>query len=451
MGCIFVQLGMTPQFEILVDLFILRFYFQVHRCSFNMQIIGQGLFLYFACLTHVVTTTVTINLKKKNLTKVPTNLPTNLTNLNIAENFLSTLKADSFPKYTKLSNLTVSHNGLEVIRDGTFDQQIQLRYLYLSHNNIRQLPSYFGPSVTGLVTWDIYGGYETTAIFTHSYFDSFTRLQILYLGGLYVETFQDPSMLPGSLEIFYLSHSILTTLPDLSNTSNLHTLSFSNCEIEQIPQQHIDALINMKDLRFESNKITSMPNVSHMPLLVLLSLNDNRLQGVPRSHISGLVSLKWLYLRNNVLHIMPNISYLTNIEYINLSENDITGVPASTMKGIPNLLTLKLNDNKISVLGDISPLWAHVYLANNNLSTLPDLYNMRLETLTLEGNPLSCDQSLCWLRMWPWNKTLPALDDAYCSTPSNTSVSRAMGVHPTYLHCFNGMTAKMVSMFFCGY
>ena len=166
------------------------------------------------------------------------------------------------------------------------------------------------------------------------------------------------------------------------------------------------------------------------------------------SHISGLVSLKVLYLHRNVLHAMPNISYLKKLEYINLSENDITDVPASTINGILNLLTLILNDNKISVLGDIPALWAHLHLQNNNLRTLPDLYNIKLETLMLRGNPLCCNQSLCWLRMWPWNKTLPTLDEAYCTTPSDFSELRAMQVHPTELQCFNGMTTKIVKNMF---
>ena len=421
---------------------ILRLYFQVDRWSTDMQNIGLYLFLHCTYFTHLVTAGVNKDVTNQNLTAVPTNLPTELTHLNLARNLLNTLNAGSFPNYTKLIHLDVTYNRLEVIEDGTFDQHTELQCLYLSHNNIRQLPSYFGPPVTKLLEWYMYDGYETSTTFKPPYFASFTRLTSLQLRGVPMETFQGPSILPGSLLHFYLSRTIITSFPNLSFTPKLQSLFVYSCGIQQIPHQHINALIKLKYFNLNSNKLTSMPNLSHMPLLSTLGLSDNLLQEVPRNHISGLASLKWLYLSRNVLQIMPNVSYLSKLIHVDLSRNEITEVPASTLVGITKLLTLKLNNNKISVLGDISALWAHVYLKNNNLATLPDFYDMKLETLMLKGNPLSCNQSLCWLRMWPWYKPLPTLDDAYCTAPSEMSMVKATRVHPTKLQCFNGMASN---------
>ena len=217
-----------------------------------------------------------------------------------------------------------------------------------------------------------------------------------------------------------------------------------NCRIEQAPQEHINALIKLTYLHLGRNKLTSIPNISHMHLLTTLDLHDNQIQEVPRCHISGLISLEELHLETNLMHTMPNISCLSNLTEVNFSENDITEVPANTLFGIPNLLTLTLTNNKISVIGDVSSLWAHVYIENNNLATLPDLYNMKRLTLMLEGNPLTCNQSLYWLRMWPWNKTVPSLDNANCATRSG--ISELMMVHPTRLKCFNGMTMVIKSI-----
>ena len=426
-----------------MKIFSLHFCFQVDCWSTDMQNVGLYLFLHCTYFTYLVTEGVTsIDVRNNKLTAVPTNLSTELTHLNLARNLLNTLNASSFPNYTKLSNLDVTYNRLEVIEDGTFDQQAELQNLDLSHNNIRQLPSYFGPSVTKLMKWYMYDGYETSTIFKPPYFASFTRLTSLKLGGVPMETFRDPSILPGFLSHFYLSRIIITSVPNFSFTPKLQSLSLYSCGIQHIPQQHINALIKLKYFYLDFNQLTSMPNLSHMSSLAILGLDNNLLQEVPRNYISGLVSLKWLFLSRNVLHIMPNISYLSKLIHVDLSRNDITEVPASTLVGIPNLLKLKLNTNKISVLGDISALWAHVYLENNNLVTLPDLYNMRLETLMLEGNPLSCNQSLCWLRMWPWKKILPTLDDAYCTTPPDMSELKAVRVHPTKLQCFKGMASN---------
>ena len=333
----------------------------------------------------------------------------------------------------------MSFNLLEVIEDGTFDQQTNLAEIDFRGNEIRKLPASFGPSTARLETWNIFEGYTTMAIFRSPYFADFTSLSSLELGHEDMELFLDTSILPSSLLRVSITNSIMTTLPDFSYTPNLLMFMSFRLEMEHIPQHHIDALVSLEYLDFSINKITSMPNLSHMPLLYTLYMDDNLLQEVPRSHISGLVNLRTLFLDGNLLHTMPNVSFLSELFDVYLSRNSITNVPRSTLLGIPNLLTLELSDNKISVLGDISVLWAHVYLQNNNLTTLPDLYNMGLETLMLEGNPLSCNQSLCWLRMWPWYKTLPTLDDVNCTTPSDMIELKAMQVHPTQLQCFNGM------------
>ena len=374
----------------------------------------------------------------RQLTTVPPGLSSATITLKLTNNLLSGLDANSFRNYPNLKNLFVDSNRIEVIQDGTFDQQTQLTALYLSHNPIRQLPASFGPSTNKLMTWEMYTGFTTIEIFQFPYFAAFTRLLRLELGGN-SEMFDDLSILPSSLYFFRGSDGTLPTMPDLRYIPNVAQVFYYNSAMEQIPQQHINTNTKVTALHLAINKLTSIPNFSHMSLLETLWLEENLLQEVPRDHISGLVSLVTFKLKINLLVAMPNVSYLAQLEQLDVSENDITVVPESTLLGIPKLLKLKLNDNKISVLGDISALWAEVRLENNNLTTLPDLYNMRLEELTLEGNPLSCNQSLCWLRMWPWSKTLPTLDDALCSTSSDLNELKAMRVHPTQMQCFNGM------------
>ena len=403
-----------------------------------MQTIGLCLFWQFVNLISSIDMTK-IDLSNQQLSTVPTNLSSDVISLNLDKNSLISLNADSFFNYPELEDLDLSYNELEVIGEGSFNQQTMLKRLTLRHNRIRQLPTYFGPSTSRLKAWDIYAGFTTTAIFQRPYFIDFISLIHLELGSPGEELFIDTSILPSSMLFFDMHSGIMTTLPDFSYTPNLNIFYAKNLELEHIPQRHIDALIKVKLVILRGNKLALIPNFSHMPLMRELYLNDNRLQDIHRSHISGLVSLEKLTLNRNYLHAMPNVSFLSKLTELILSENDIKEVPASTLYGIPNLLTLKLTKNKISVIGDISALWAHVYLENNNMTTLPDLYDMRLETLMMEGNPLSCNQSLCWLRMWPWNKTLPTLDDAYCTTPSDMSELKAVRVHPTQLQCFNGM------------
>ena len=381
---------------------------------------------------------ITSDLSNQELTTVPPNLRNDITKLVLARNLWITLNKDSFSNYPQLVYLDLQYNDMEVIEDGTFDRQIQLLYLLLSRNRIRQLPTYFGPSTQTLVSWIMYDGYTTSKIFQFPYFAAFSSLKKLLFGGVNIEMFPNASILPSTLTFCRVSNAILSTLPDLKYIPNVETLGYIKGNLQHIPQKHINTLVKLKKLRFDTNQLTRMPNLSHMTLLRELFLYSNQMREVPRRHISGLVSLEIMRLENNMLLTMPNVSYLTKLMDVDLSNNYITDVPANTLLGIPNLLTLRLNQNKISVLGDISALWAHVYLEDNNLTTLPDLYNMRLDTLMMEGNPLSCNQTLCWLRMWPWNKTLPIMDNPNCINPSKDSLSVAIQVHPAELQCFKG-------------
>ena len=410
--------------------------------SSKMHTIGQYLFWYSVCFISDVDMTK-VNLARKQLTTVPSDLPTAVKTLKLERNKLNLLNAGSFSNYPGLRILDLSFNPLEVIEDGTFNHQITLEELYLRECQIRQLPASFGPSTTTMGIWDMHSGFTTMAIFQNPYFADFTSLRYLMLGFEGEDLSLDLSLLPSSMRFLDINSGIIPTLPDFSYIPNLDKLFLYYLYIEHIPQQHIDPLIYVKEILLNNNKLTLMPNLSHMPLLWDLWIYDNLIQEVPRSHISGLVSLKNLLMDRNLLHTMPNFSYLTKLEELSLTENCITNVPASTLLGIPKLLKLRLNKNKISVLGDITSLWARLYLQNNNLTTLPDLYNMELKTLMLKGNPLSCNQSLCWLRMWPWNKPLPTLDNVFCATPSDMTEVQAVRVHPTKLQCFNG-TAIMI-------
>ena len=407
-----------------------------------MHTIGQYLFWYSVCFISDVDMTK-VNLARQQLTTVPSDLPTAVTTLKLERNSLNLLNAGSFSNYPGLRILDLSFNPLEIIEDGTFNHQITLEELNLRECQIRQLPASFGPSTTTIGIWDIHSGFTTMAIFQDPYFADFTSLRYLMLGFDGKVISLDPSILPSSMRFLDINGGIITTLPDFSYIPNLDKLFLYWLSMEHIPQQHIDPLIYVKEILLDNNKLTLMPNLSHMPLLYDLWIYDNLIQEVPRSHISGLVSLKNLLMDRNLLHMMPNCSYLTKLEELSLTKNCITHVPASTLLGIPKLLKLRLNNNKISVLGDITSLWARLYLQNNNLTTLPDLYNMKLKTLMLKGNPLSCNQSLCWLRMWPWNKPLPTLDNVFCATPSDMTEVQAVRVHPTKLQCFNG-TAIMI-------
>ena len=80
-----------------------------------------------------------------------------------------------------------------------------------------------------------------------------------------------------------------------------------------------------------------------------------------------------------------------------------------------------------------------LYLKNNRLSSIPDLYHLPLRRLSVTENPMVCNQSLCWIRMWPWVKTsYMNADDMKCETPPVLQGVLLSDINPVTLGCHNG-------------
>ena len=208
--------------------------------------------------------------------------------------------------------------------------------------------------------------------------------------------------------------------------------------ISLIPQGHIVTLSDLNKLRADRNKINTFPNLSHMKRLQSLKISNNDIPLFPREYVSELVSLEYFIGSHNLLQIMPNISLLSKLKVADFSNNLIRYVPASCLYGISMIQSLDLNGNRIILMEDNSMTSGNLYLHDNQLASPPDLNDMMISSLTLRGNPLVCDQLLCCLRMWPFNKTLPQLDEFGCTSPSSLNGSLVMDVHPTVLGCYRG-------------
>ena len=114
-----------------------------------------------------------------------------------------------------------------------------------------------------------------------------------------------------------------------------------------------------------------------------------------------------LNLGTNLIESVPGgvLSQL-KLEKLYLYENHLLEVRKEYWEGLDSLVELKINDNKIQ---DIHPDGLSnllnvelLHLHNNNLKTLKsnvfgDSHPARLE-VSLSGNPLRCDEDLCWLK-----------------------------------------------------
>ena len=131
--------------------------------------------------------------------------------------------------------------------------------------------------------------------------------------------------------------------------------------------------------------------------------------------------LDWLVLNLNPLHNLPDLApHTPNLTRLSASQTQLSYIPDYIMSGLTKLEELQLN--------------------NNSLRTIPDLFLLPLSILYLEGNPLECNQSLCWVRMWNYIKplALSVPGTVVCKYPLALSGTKLMQVHPVDLGCFKG-------------
>ena len=425
--------------------FEMHFFEFIHRAEILEITMGKKMTLYslvcgFAVWGSLLPLTrgITVDMSNQNLQAVPQTIDLTVTNLILRENHFFTLDAYSFKKFSELLELDVVSCRIEVILDGTFAMQNRLETLDMTYNNIHDLPLDFGPLVNSIITLRMYRAFANNYDLKPYYFSAFSRLKDLEVGGLPF-TFTKAHIPTGMTKLGAFDY--LKTLPDFSNMTHLTTLDVSYNDLIAIPSEYILGLNSLTFIGFGKNRVELMPDLSHLNNLEILSAWSNSISIIPRNTIQGLGKLYDFGFENNKLKTMPNVSYLSSLQYLRLPGNLIRHIPNNTLNGLPNLWNIDLTGNMIWHMDGLQQLAAnnlYLFLSGNQFIILPDLFDMTLGELHIRNNPLLCNQSLCWLRMWPWFKDLPSIDNPECAEPQNLAGMNATKVHPVALNCYKG-------------
>ena len=159
--------------------------------------------------------------------------------------------------------------------------------------------------------------------------------------------------------------------------------------------------------------------------------------------LRNLTALRTLNVGYCKMEILDPSKLPQDLDYLVLNSNPLYDLPDLALH-TPNLTRLSASATKLSYIPDyiISGLMKleGLWLGNNNLRTIPDLYHLPLASLYLEGNPLECNQSLCWIRMWNYKKPLALSipNGVVCEKPLSLNGTELMQVHPVDLGCFEG-------------
>uniref|UniRef100_H3D0B4 Leucine rich repeat containing 4 n=1 Tax=Tetraodon nigroviridis TaxID=99883 RepID=H3D0B4_TETNG len=239
---------------------------------------------------------------RRGLTRVPPGIPANTRHLNLMENAIEAVQADSFRHLhhlevlqlgrnairqievgafnglTSLNTLELFDNRLTVVPSGAFEYLSKLRELWLRNNPIESIPSYAFNRVPSLMRLDL-GELRKLEYISEGAFEGLQNLKYLNLGMC----------------------NIKGDLPNLSPLKGLEELEISENQFTEIKPGFFKGLRSLKKLWMMNSQITVIERNAFDDLssLVELNLAHNNLSAVPHDLFSPLKYLVELHLHHN--------------------------------------------------------------------------------------------------------------------------------------------------------
>ncbi len=233
------------------------------------------------------------------------NLLTNLHELHLNVNQITSLESGDFGALNNLQSLWLWDNQITSLENGDFGGLSNLHALGLGSNRITSLES--------------------------GDFDGLANLQSLYL--------------PGN-QITSLDRG------DFDGLVNLQSLWLLDNQITSIASDAWDGLTSLRDLALQANQITSIESGDFKGLnnLRSLALNGNQIPSIEGGDFDGLADLRSLALIGNQIASLESGDFdgLINLETLALTGNQITSLQSGDFDGLASLQSLYLHANQIT-------------------------------------------------------------------------------------------------------
>ncbi|KAI8484887.1 hypothetical protein Bbelb_372940 [Branchiostoma belcheri] len=330
------------------------------------------------------------------LTEVPSDLPNNITELNLSNNSLSYNWTGDILRFKNLTRLRLSQNNISFIEENTLSGT-PLVYLFLQHNMLENIPVEV-LHISSLKYLNLENNNIKNLTVPLRHYRTTVRLQVLILKNTQLSLLQGDIFAGLNLQSMDLSFNNLESLPHL-------VFGKRNMKLETL-------LLGV-------NRLSSIPScLQHLTVLKHLDLSYNRIKTVGDASLTGLQNLKYLYLSgngivsmadnafshlwltrlnlssNNLTTVPTSLTSMSSMKMLSLGGNPLRQVPPGMLQSMPALHTLELQKVGLSYLpsGAFSnSSLTHLSLAFNHLQALPmDVFSgTALKVLQLQGNLFS--------------------------------------------------------------
>ncbi|XP_077449970.1 leucine-rich repeat-containing protein 4 [Stigmatopora argus] len=235
---------------------------------------------------------------RRGLTRVPPGIPANTRHLNLMENAIEAVQADSFRHLhhlevlqlgrnairqievgafnglTSLNTLELFDNRLTVVPSGAFEYLSKLRELWLRNNPIESIPSYAFNRVPSLMRLDL-GELRKLEYISEGAFEGLKNLKYLNLGMCNIKG-DMPNMSPlKGLEELEISENHFPVIKPSSfnGLRSLKKLWVMNSQITVVERNAFDGLPSLVELNLAHNNLSSVPHDLFYPLRYLVELH----------------------------------------------------------------------------------------------------------------------------------------------------------------------------------
>uniref|UniRef100_A0A667ZL92 Leucine rich repeat containing 4 n=1 Tax=Myripristis murdjan TaxID=586833 RepID=A0A667ZL92_9TELE len=235
---------------------------------------------------------------RRGLTRVPPGIPANTRHLNLMENAIEAVQADSFRHLhhlevlqlgrnairqievgafnglTSLNTLELFDNRLTVVPSGAFEYLSKLRELWLRNNPIESIPSYAFNRVPSLMRLDL-GELRKLEYISEGAFEGLQNLKYLNLGMCNIRG-DMPNLSPlKGLEELEISENLFPEIKpgSFKGLRSLKKLWVMNSQITVIERNAFDDLSSLVELNLAHNNLSALPHDLFSPLRYLVELH----------------------------------------------------------------------------------------------------------------------------------------------------------------------------------
>ncbi|XP_009491959.2 leucine-rich repeat-containing protein 4 [Pelecanus crispus] len=261
---------------------------------------------------------------RRGLAEVPPGIPSNTRYLNLMENNIQMIQADTFRHLHHLEVLQLGRNAIRQIEVGAFNGLASLNTLELFDNWLTVIPS---------------GAFE-------------------YLS---------------KLRELWLRNNPIESIPSyaFNRVPSLMRLDLGELKkLEYISEGAFEGLYNLKYLNLGMCNIKDMPNLTPLVGLEELEMSGNNFPAIQPGSFHGLKSLKKLWIMNSQINLIERNAFddLTALVELNLAHNNLSSLPHDLFAPLRYLVELHLHHNPWDCDCDILWLswWLREYIPTNS-------------------------------------------------------------------------------------